>query len=98
MANLFFFLTIFYSKDYLEVSGWNQEVYCFRTWQGLIVLNTFSREIQIRFSILFGLMIGLRFNSYGMDFGMQIEAGWQLQVWFEHNGFILYPITPNFFG
>ena len=44
------------------------------------------------------LMIGLRFNSYGMDFGMQIEAGWQLQVWFEHNGFILYPITPNFFG
>ncbi len=33
-------------------------------------------------------VIGLRWDTFGMDWGLRVQIGWELQVWFNHNTFI----------
>ncbi len=33
-------------------------------------------------------VIGLRWDTFGMDWGLRVQIGWELQVWFNHNAFI----------
>jgi len=42
--------------------------------------------------------IGLRWDTFGMDWGLRVQIGWELQVWFNHNSFIETQVNYSNYG
>jgi hypothetical protein len=68
----------------------------YKTNDGILDLNTSIKIWDVE--PMAEALIGIRLNSFGVDWGLELEVGWDLQLWFNHNGFIILPVTQAAFG
>ncbi|MCH9621892.1 MAG: hypothetical protein S4CHLAM20_13230 [Chlamydiia bacterium] len=51
-----------------------------------VITNTKTKITRIE--PMLETSIGIRWDTFGRDWGLRVQAGWELQYWFDHNTFI----------